>query len=239
MIREAIQCCNRLLIGAGVLIFSTGAIRVIGAEGEALPFVWEMGYSSMTDEIEARYPGVYKLGGWWHTGWFEDQYYDDQGLSLADPFSSQVPRPLKKNWGLFAVAEQKIWRPANATEERGLSVFARAGYVPSDRNPVAFSTEGGFHYVGLLPGRPHDLTGLGRAYSPISERVRSLARDNNLYTIPPVALPDYEAAIEFTHRMEIKPWWHIQPGLQFILHPGGSQDIPNALVLGLRSTLSF
>ena len=201
--------------------------------------MWEAGYATATEEDDSRYPGVYKLGGWLHTGRFEDQYYDDLGLSLADPFSSQNPRLLKNNWGLYAVAEQKIWRPANAVEERGLSIFARAGGVPGDRNLVSLSMDGGLHYVGLLPGRPHDVTGVAFSYSEISARARALVRDDNIYAIPPAPLPDYEAVLELTHRIEIKPWWHVQPDLQYLMHPGGSRALPNALVIGLRSTLSF
>ncbi len=207
-------------------------------QGGALA-LWEAGYSTATEDHHSRHPGVYKLGGWLHTGKFEDQYYDDLGLSLADPFSSQNPRSLRHNWGLYAVAEQNIWCPAMALEEMGLSLFARVGGVPSDRNPVAFSCDGGLHYVGLWPGRPHDVTGLAASYNQISRRLRAWTRDDNLFAIPPAPLPDYEAVLELTHRIEIKPWWYVQPDLQFILHPGGSRALANALVIGLRSTLSF
>ena len=201
--------------------------------------IGEAGFSTATDEEDSRYPGVYKLGGWLHTGWFEDQYYDDVGLSLADPFSSQNPRRLKNDWGLYGVAEQKIWRPSGAVEERGLSVFARVGGVPSDRNLVSLGVDGGLHYVGPLPGRPHDVTGLALSYTRIGARTRAIVGAENLYSIPAAPLPDYETVAEVTCRIEIRPWWYLQPDLQYIMHPGGSRAIPDALVIGLRSTLSF
>ena len=230
----------------------TGKIEPKDSEGEALDghgvylnfnggalAIWEAGYSTATEEKDSRYPGVYKLGAWLHTGSFADQYHDDIGLSLADPFSSQNPRTLKNNWGLYAVAEQKIWLPANAVEEQGLSIFARVGGAPSDRNLITLSVDSGLHYVGLLPSRPNDVTGLAISYNRISNRARSLLRDDNIYAIPPAPLPDYESVLELTHRIEIKPWWYVQPDLQYIIHPGGSREIPDALVIGFRSTLSF
>ena len=201
--------------------------------------IWELGYATVTEEVNSRHPGVYKLGGWFHTGRFEDQYYDDQGRSLADPATSENPRSLNDNWGLYAVAEQNIWNPSPALEERGLSLFARVAAVPSDRNLISFTVDTGLHYVGLFPGRPHDVTGVGFSYSRISNRARDLARDENVLADAAAPLPDYEAVLEWTYRIEIKPWWYLQPDVQYIVHPGGSSAIPDALVIGLRCVFSL
>ena len=201
--------------------------------------IWELGYATVTEEVNSRHPGVYKLGGWFHTGRFEDQYYDDQGRSLADPATSENPRSLNDNWGLYAVAEQNIWNPCAGMEERGLSLFARVAAVPSDRNLISFTVDTGLHYVGLFPGRPHDVTGVGFSYSRISNRARDLARDENVFADAAAPLPDYEAVLEWTYRIEIKPWWYLQPDVQYIVHPGGSSAIPDALVIGLRCVFSL
>ena len=60
---------------------------------------------------------------------------------------------------------------------------------------------------------------------------------------------DYEAVLEVTYRARISPWWILQPDLQLIAHPGGhtapafpgspARPIPNALILGLRSSIAF
>jgi len=59
----------------------------------------------------------------------------------------------------------------------------------------------------------------------------------------------YETVLEVTYLLNVAPWWVLQPDLQLIFHPGGhiaapfpaspGQPIPNALVLGLRSTITF
>ena len=203
----------------------------------------EASYLTGTENGLADYPGVYKLGGWVHTGTSYDQRYDDTGLSLASPFSDQNPRSLHGNRGAYGVAEQKIWRPPHAVGEQGLSVFGRAATVPNDRNLVSLSLNGGAYYVGPFRARPHDVTGLGVSYNRVGDSARGLGADvnhyNSLFHLPKVPLPDYEVVAEWTYRFEIKPWWYLQPSVQCIIHPGGSSAIPNALVLGVRNTLSF
>lgn len=45
---------------------------------------------------------------------------------------------------------------------------------------------------------------------------------------------DYELMMELTYILQATPWLQIQPDAQWIVHPGGSSDIPNALVLGMQ-----
>jgi porin len=55
--------------------------------------------------------------------------------------------------------------------------------------------------------------------------------------------------LEITYETRIAPWWLLQPDLQLVFHPGGftpaplpapvGRPIPNALVLGLRSGITF
>ncbi len=54
-----------------------------------------------------------------------------------------------------------------------------------------------------------------------------------------VKVPDYEAVLELTYRAQITPWFALQPDVQWIIHPGGSTAIDDALVIGLRAAVSF
>ena len=54
-----------------------------------------------------------------------------------------------------------------------------------------------------------------------------------------ISVPDYEAVLELTYRAQITPWFALQPDVQWIIHPGGSTAIDNALVIGLRAAVSF
>lgn len=39
--------------------------------------------------------------------------------------------------------------------------------------------------------------------------------------------------------MVLTPWFTVQPDIQYILHPSGTSDIPDALVLGVQLTLKL
>jgi porin len=50
--------------------------------------------------------------------------------------------------------------------------------------------------------------------------------------------PGYEIVLETTYQIELATWLSLQPDLQYVIHPSGT-NIPDALVLGARATLSF
>jgi porin len=87
------------------------------------------------------------------------------------------------------------------------------------------------------------------SYGRIGDAARRLDQDKILFTGTPGIVRNYEAVLELSYWAHIAPWWVLQPDLQLILHPGGhiaaappapaTQPIPNALVLGLRSTVTF
>jgi len=45
--------------------------------------------------------------------------------------------------------------------------------------------------------------------------------------------------LEATYKVQIAPWWSIQPDFQYIFTPGGEQGIHNATGVGLRTTVAF
>lgn len=46
-------------------------------------------------------------------------------------------------------------------------------------------------------------------------------------------------AFEFTYQAQVAKWLTIQPDVQFIINPGGTQDLNNALVIGARAVIAF
>ena len=120
-----------------------------------------------------------------------------------------------------------------------LSVFGRLGFAPEDRNLADFYVETGLNFRGLLPGRGRDLLGLGFTYTDLSGDLRRLARDANRIHGTHDALPDYEAVLEVTYQINLAPWLSVQPDLQWIIHPGGSSRNDDAVVLGVRTVVTF
>jgi porin len=189
-----------------------------------------------------------KLGFWYHGAAFRDLRVDTLGVSLADPSSNGVAALHQGNYGPYLILDKMLWQPPNAGT-RGIAGFFRVGGAPGDRNPLELEIDTGLNAKGMLPGRQLDVAALGLGYVKIGGAARGFAANTNLFTgvsEPPL---DYEAVIEATYQVNIAPWWYLQPDLQVILHPGGhraepppsptGQPIPNALVFGLRSAITF
>jgi porin len=142
------------------------------------------------------------------------------------------------NYGIYGVADQTIWQSGDTS----LSVFTRAGVVPSDRNTVSFYIDGGLGLKGLLAGRSDDTLTFGVAYEKISPDAIAADRDALLPVIR-----DREFVFEASYAAQIAPWWVVQPDFQYIVRPGGNVEDPanpgmrvrNAAVIGLRSVLKF
>jgi porin len=188
-----------------------------------------------------------KLGGWYHSADFPDLRHDTLGRSLADPTSNGVAATHRGNFGPYLILDKMLWQPPDAPT-RGLAGFLRVGGAPGDRNLLSLEVDAGLTYKGLLPGRELDLTGVAASYGRIGSAARGAAGDTVLFGVTQPAR-DYETVLEVTYLLNVAPWWVLQPDLQLIFHPGGhiaapfpgtpGQPIPNALVLGLRSTITF
>ena len=187
----------------------------------------ELEYGVNQGKKSAYLPGTYKIGAWRETGTFTDQLTDE---------------PVRHgNWGAYAIADQTIWRPTPG-EEQGLNVFMRLGGAPSDRNLVTWYADGGFGFKGLFAERPDDVLTVGVAYGRISNEAALADR----LAGPPTPVRDHETLLEVTYNISLAPGWSLQPDLQYVINPGGNianpigtGTIPDALVLGLRTTLNF
>ncbi len=224
---------------------SSGTNFLIG-EGGFMPIV-ELAYSFDEQPISSTPLSDVKVGAWYHTGEFPDQRRDSSGLSLANPASNGIPAMHGSNFGAYLVVDKMLWRrPDTATQ--GLAAFLRLGYAPPDRNLFSLEIDAGLTFKGVFPNRDLDVLGVGAVYGRIGY-ARRLDRDQVLFTSMERPIRDYEAALEITYEARIAPWWLLQPDLQLVFHPGGYisapfpapvwRPIPNALVLGLRTGITF
>jgi len=173
--------------------------------------------------------GTFKIGGWFDTA-------SDPDASSTQPW----------NYGFYFIADQMLYRvsepvsppavgnngkqtAAASPTNKGLGVFAHIGYVPGSSSFINFYVDGGLSYKGLIPTRDHDILGVAFAYGHLSTN----AQDNEGRSTP-----GYEIVLEATYQMELTPWLSLQPDVQYVIHPSGT-DIANALVLGAQATVSF
>jgi porin len=168
--------------------------------------------------------GAYKIGGVYHTDEFKD---------VGDVAAGrETPRGLRGNSALYLSAEQELWREPGTAGD-GLASFARAAFTPSDRNLFRSSIEAGVVYSGLWQNDGRDHLACGAAVFDISDHVSDAQRRIG------VPVQDLEAVVEVTYQYQINHWCTVQPDAQWIVHPGGSGLLGNALVLGMRMTVTF
>ena len=189
-------------------------------------------------------PWVVRLGGWHHTGGFDDPRRDDgsapggSGL-LADPASSGVPRRHPNDQGAYAVGEVTAWRG----EGSDLSLFARVSAAPGDRNLIGLYADAGLAWRGPIQGRSDDLASLGVAYARAGRDGRAADRDRNAFAGTSLPVRDGEWLVEANYDLALRDaHFHVQPVVQWIHHPGAGipddryaedRRLRDAFVLGL------
>ena len=191
--------------------------------------------------------GALRVGGWHHFGQFEDQRFDNAGISLASPFSSGTPRLFRGTSGVYGIIDQQIYRPEGGDAESGIGVFSRVGATPSDRNLVDFYLDGGIVFSGMLSSRPADKFGATFIFAHISDRARALDRDMVTFSGVNLPLRDYEMTFEVTYLAQVAPGWTVQPIFQYIVHPGGNVPDPmtpispvkSGALIGVRSSVIY
>ena len=181
----------------------------------------------------AELSGTIKVGGWRHFGDFDDLKRDDNG---GDALRHDG------NHGLYAVIDQMIYRLPGDGDPKGISIFARVAGSPSDRNQIDFYADAGLVFTGMIPARRSDALGVAFAYSKISNDASGFDRDAGMTIVR-----NYETILEISYTAEIVPGWYLQPDFQYFWNPGGhvpdpddpTKAVPNAAVLGLRTTINY
>ncbi|PXX18603.1 OprB family porin [Paraburkholderia tropica] len=214
-------------------------------------FIGEVQYAlnasdtSAPDAKSSGLPGTYKLGFWYNTQHFADQQFDTGGVSLANPASTGMAQSHRGDYGLYAVADQMVWRPS-ADSPQSLGVFARVMGAPGDRNLVDLAVNAGVTLKAPFTGRDNDVAGLAVSYAKIGSHARGLANDTAAVTPGYPALSS-ETVLEATYQFQIAPWWQVQADFQYVFRPGGgvpdpqntSRRIGDEAVVGVRTVVAF
>ena len=220
--------------------------------GNGTLFIGEVQYSlnpppaNPADAASPGLPGTYKLGFWYNTNHFDDQRFDNTGLSLANPASSGIAQSHKGNYSFYAVADQMVWRPS-ADSPQSVNVFARFMGAPGDRNLVDVGVNAGVTLKAPFKGRDNDVVGLAVGYAKIGSHAQDLTGDTASYTTPGSPARSAETVIEATYQYQVTPWWLLQADAQYFFRPSGGISQPdnptarigNEFVLGVRTNIVF
>ena len=207
-----------------------------------------------------RLPGQAKFGAWFHTADFADPFHDEDGIPLADEDSSGNPLTHPWNYGFYWILDQMLYREPGKAEsiasglstdgksvasskastaaeeeasDQGLGWFGRIAFGPQDRNFVGFYVESGLVYTGAIPTRDEDQVGVGFAYAQLTDGARRTLELEGSRGV------GAEMVLEVTYQLNLTKWLYVKPNAQFIINPGGTQDLGNAFVIGSRVSVNF
>ena len=184
-------------------------------------------------------PGHFLIGGFYATNRF-DNIYQERLRVLGIGASLQAVGKESGDYGVYALWEQKIYEAAPVSPD-GLYLFTRGLVLPKDRNVDTVSAETGAVYKGVFRRQKElrDSIGVGFAYNSISDNVRradDVARREGVPNVPDLR---FESVLEATYLCPITAHWQLQPDFQWVIRPGASDSLRNAVVIGLRSILTF
>jgi porin len=162
-------------------------------------------------------PGKHKFGGYW-SSW---DYAEFGGGS--SPYS----------YGFYWIGQQMAWRERAGADE-GITLWYSFVYAPqAELAQFPFFTGAGGGWQGALPSRPQDWVLFGSYFGSVSRDFATAQEDSGLGD------PTYEWVLEWDYRAQVTPWLYVMPSIQYVIRPGGTGAIPNALVLGAELGVTF
>lgn len=172
----------------------------------------------VTPASSKNFKGHYWMGGYYSTSCY------NESLNI-----SQQPN----SFGLYWHADQTVYRPDPANDS-GLVLWSVLTLSPQQSiSFMPFQVNAGAVYTGLIPGRKADATIFGVAYGNYSPNFAAIQNEDG------GGFPTYELVYETGYRICLTPTAYIQPDLQWIINPGGTGTIPNALVIGAQIGVNF
>lgn len=220
-----------------------GGALIISELQYSYPSLGSLGYPGQARPLSH----TYRLGAWYDTEKFNDQRYDNTGLSLANPASTGVPATHQGDYAIYAVADQMVW--LNETDpNNNISVFARAmGSPQGDRNIIQVSMNAGLILHEPFRYRTDDTFGIGMGYAHVTPGLSGLDQDTASYAAAGSYNPvrSAETYFEATYQYQPAPWLQLQPDVQYVINPGAgvvnpndpNRRIGNEFVLGLRANI--
>ncbi|HEX3358114.1 MAG TPA: carbohydrate porin [Tepidisphaeraceae bacterium] len=149
------------------------------------------------------------LGVWHHTGTF-----DKFTGGTADGAT-----------GFYITFDQTLIRenPDQADDAQGLGMFIIYDHAQESIIDIDHHLSTGLAYTGLLPNRDNDVVGAGVTWAHLSDHAGFEH--------------DAETTIETFYKLQLTPWFSVQPDLQYVIDPATANH--DALVGTLRLAITF
>jgi len=187
--------------------------------------IGEFGYQVNGQPGDSQYLGNYKAGFW----------YDNSSYTNYNTASAQ-----RGNWGFYGLFDQVLLPFAEPGSNRGFGIFGSLLASPEQSiSQLPYFFTAGFACRGICASRPTDTAGFGIAYGDFSADLRD-AEQQEQQLDPAIGVRNHETALEWTYRIYLRnSAAFVQPDLQYIIEPGGTGKIEDALVVGCQIGINF
>jgi len=175
--------------------------------------------------------GNYRIGGWYDNSVFTD--FETVGYGTP-------PATKRGNWGLYTLCDQVLVSFGDRSRNSGLGICGSFMVSPDESvSQMPYFFTAGIVARGFFPSRPFDLAGFGVVYGHFSNDLRNAQEREQLFD-PTIGVQDHETVLEWTYRLYFcKSSIFFQPDIQYVIRPGGTGKIDNALVLGCQMGVNF
>ena len=160
-------------------------------------------------------PGSYRVGGMYNTA--------DDAKNQKDIITGQGEDRTFAGW--LAVEQQLT---STGSGRQGLHSFANFTWHDRKTNKVDNSQQLGLKYIGLVDSQPNDILGLALNRVHVNNRISNPNLD---------ASAEYN--IELNYSYSPTKWLMLRPNLQYVINPGSTNRVDDAVVLGLGSRIIF
>lgn len=123
-----------------------------------------------------------------------------------------------RNWGVYLNASQAVWK----RNQKTLNLFVMSALERHLSEHMYFQISGGASMTGVFSKKGKDVLGIACTSAMSSNKL------------------EHETAIELTYQYQIHEFIYLQPDIQYIINPSGTEEeLDNALMLLLRLKIEF
>jgi porin len=193
--------------------------------------IGEAGYQLNGLPGDSRLLGDYKAGVWYDNS----RYTDFKTVGFGGPSDSK-----QGNWGLYTMFDQVLVSFGDPAGNRGFGIFGSVLVSPDDSiSQMPYFFTAGVATRGICASRPMDVAGFGVVYGRFSDDLHD-AQKREQQLDPTIGAQTCETVLEWTYRFYFrKGALFFQPDVQYVIRPGGTGKIDDALVLGCQVGINF
>ena len=208
-----------------------------GTTGASIPI--EFGYEPLIGP--AKLPGHYKIGFNYDTTDYRDNFFDSANMPLAlTGLPGRIDHGGRRQY--WVTADQLVYQTGPYNDD---GLYLLAAYAHDDPRSSFFQNFfwAGVIDRGIVPGRPLDQLGFGFTYFDVSPRLTSTERLQDALGVPLAGgargIQSHGFVYELNYGIHAAAGVQIQPELEYFQRPGGTDRVPDAFLVGLKTTMDF